>query len=257
MKLSVALAIFNEETVITRCLDSVYEMADEVVIVDGGSTDKTLEIIKKYDKDEKIHVLHEGNPPMFHINKQKAIEKCKGEWILQMDADEVVSSELRHEIEDVVERNPVENGFWIPRLNFFLGKPLRKGGQYPDPTVRLYRNGKARLACKSIHEQADVEGQIGLLKHDLLHYPWPTFGDYVDKALARYSKLEAEDLYKRGVRPNATNFIKYMIIYPKIWFLKTYFRHKGFMDGFPGFVFSLFSSLRYWVEYVALYEKSH
>lgn len=259
MKLSVALAIFNEEATIARCIESVYDIADEIIVVDGGSTDGTLSILKKLDKKRIVKITHTENPPMFHINKQKALEKCTGDWILQLDADEVVSSELGKEISSILKspagQSPLGGAFWIPRLNYFLGKPLRKGGQYPDPTIRFYKNGVAHFPCKTVHEQVSINGEVGWLKNDLLHYPYSTFKSYIDKWV-RYAVLEAEVHYKNGLRPSATNAFKFCVWYPKMWFLKTYFRHRGYADGFPGFVFSLFSALRYCVEYTALYEKS-
>lgn len=253
MKLSVALAIHNEEKVIEKCLESIYELSHEIIVVDGKSTDQTVKLIKDFDKDKKIHIFHEENPAMFHINKQKAIEKCTGDWILQLDADEIVPSELAREIELVIKDENAFEAYEIPRLNFFLGRPLRKGGQYPDYTTRLYKKGKAKFPCVSVHEQVQIEGVTSVLKQDLHHYPYRTFGDYIKK-WSRYARLEARLLYKLDTKPSIINFIKYMIVYPKWWFLKTYFRHKGFVDGFPGFVFSLFSSLRYWVTYIRLYE---
>lgn len=258
MKLSVAYALYNEEKNITRSLDSLYSMADEIIIVDGGSTDNTKEVIKKYDHDNKIKIYDFDNPLMFHINKQRAIEKCKGDWILQMDADELLSPELKKEINQLINEpmneltDPV--AYWIPRLNYFLDKPLRKGGQYPDYTIRLYKNGAAKFPCKTVHEQVDIKGQIGFLKHNLLHYPYPSFSFYIEK-WDRYNSSEAAILKDQGVKPGFGNFCKYIIFYPKLWFLKTYFRHKGFEDGFPGFIFALFSSIRYWGIYVKLHER--
>lgn len=264
MNLSVALATYPSEDAdtIESCLKSVYDWVDEIVIVYGGEKDEKMTALEKFDPStssgqvKKIKFIFTDNPSMFHINKQKAIEACRGDWILQLDTDEVVSPELKNEIIEKIENNPIENGFWIPRLNYFLGRPLTKGGQYPDPTIRLYRKGKGRLLCKSIHEQAEIDGEIGYLKNNLLHYPWPTIEDCIDKALIRYSVLEASDLHKKGVRPSLKNAILYFNILPSWWFLKTYFRHRGYVDGYAGFVFSLFSSLRYWITYVKLIEIS-
>ncbi len=250
-KLSVCIATHNEEQNIGRCLDSVIDWADEVVIVDGSSTDRTAEIGRSYGK--KVRVYRVGNPPMFHLNKQKAIEKAEGEWVLQLDADEEVSPKLKTEIIHIIE-NPSATAYWIPRLNYFLGKPLRKGGQYPDYTIRFYRNGAAKFPCRSVHEQVEIEGETARLGEDLYHYPYPDFSEYLNK-WDRYCDLEAALLAQEGKRPGGWLFLDYFVIRPKLWFLSTYFRHKGFRDGFAGFVFSLFSAIRFWAIYIKLYEK--
>lgn len=256
--LSVAIATFNEEKNILRCLKSVYDWVSEIIIVDGSSTDKTIELIKKFDHQKKIKIFIEENPPMFHINKQKAIERCTKPWILQLDADEEVSQELKKEILEKINSNYI--AFWLPRLNFFLGRPLKKGGQYPDYTLRLYQNGVAKFPCKSVHEQVKIftnsksQLKIGYLSSPLYHYPYPNFFEYLKK-WDRYNQLEAENLKKKGFKPSFWNFVKYFFLLPSIWFLKTYFRHLGFLDGFAGFVFSLFSAIRYWGIYIKTVEK--
>jgi len=129
MTLSVVLATHNEEENLPGCLDSVRNLADEIIIVDGSSMDRTVEIAKKYGAKIKITT----NKPNFHINKQMAIDMATGDWILQLDADEKVSPELVQEIKSEI-RNPKSeiNGYWMPRKNWFLGRFLMKGGQYPD-----------------------------------------------------------------------------------------------------------------------------
>ncbi len=250
MKLSLCIATFNEEKFIRYPLDSAHDLVDEVIIVDGGSSDKTLEIVKSYG--EKVRVIQTTNPPMFHINKQKAIETAKGEWILQLDADEALSEELKEEIRQVVSgdrsgRDP--EAYWLPRKNFFLTRFLEKGGQYPDYTIRLYKNGVASFPRKTVHEQVEVKGEVGYLKSPLLHYADPDFSRYLTR-WNRYSSLDAEILIKEGKR---VGFFSYFFVKPTVWFLKTYIRHKGFMDGFPGFVFALFSSLRFWAIYIKVW----
>ena len=272
--LSVAIATYNEEKNILRCLKSVYDWVDEIIIVDGSSTDKTIQLIKKFDHQKKIKIFIEENPPMFHINKQKAIERCTQDWILQLDADEEISEELKSEISNLKLEISNYVAYWLPRLNFFLGKPLKKGGQYPDYTLRLYRNGVAKFPCQSVHEQVEIlpsskfkvqssksqlkiknlKLKIGYLKSPLFHYPYPNFSEYLKK-WDRYNDLEAENLKKQGFKPSFWNFVLYFFILPKIWFFKTYFRHLGFLDGFAGFVFSLFSAIRYWGIYVKVIEK--
>ncbi len=253
-RISVCIATYDEAHNITRCLESVYSWADEIILVDGHSTDDTVQIAKAFGSKVKVHL--ESNPAMFHINKEKAIEKATGEWIFQIDADEEVSPELKKEILDLVQ-NPGEfAAYWMPRLNYFLGKPLHKGGQYPDYTIRLYKNGSAYFPCKSVHEQVTVKGETGYLKNNLLHYPYPNFSEYIKK-WDRYSGLEAELLHKKHMKLSWFNCVSYCILQPKQWFFLTYFRHKAFMDGFPGFIFSLFSGLRFVLIYVKLYEKIH
>ena len=162
--LSVVLAVYNEENNLGDCLDSVKDLADEIVIVDGGSKDKTIEIAKKFN----AKIIHaKDNPQNFHINKNIAIYEASKDWILQLDADEMVNKELAEEIKYVTSRKPEVNGYWIPRRNFFLGRYLTKGGQYPDYTLRLYRRGEGRLPGNDVHEQASVEGKVEYLKNDL------------------------------------------------------------------------------------------
>ncbi len=249
-KISVAIATFNEEENIAACLDSVRQLADEIVVVDGSSTDKTRQVAKKYG----AKVIKTDNPSIFHINKQKAIDACQGEWILQLDADERVTSELRDEILQVINnQRPATKdqyaGFWLPRRNWFLGRYLTKGGQYPDYTLRLYRRGKGYLPCKTVHEQAVVKGKVGYLKNDLLHMSDPTFRRYL-KRYRRYTGLIADELARRGAKINLVNSLRYLFLKPATWFLSTYFLHKGFVDGYQGFVFSFFSSLRFAVGYI-------
>jgi len=247
-KLSVVLATYNEEENLDRCLKAVKDLADEIVIVDGTSKDKTVEIAKSYDANVTVTT----NPPNFHINKQKAIDKATGDWILQLDADEVISEGLGEEIRDILKSDPEENGYWMPRKNYFLGRFLMKGGQYPDYTVRLYRNGKGKLPQKDVHEQAVIEGKIGYLKEALLHYPYKDFKFYVTKWM-RYNHLLASQINDDLKRKNFLLRIYYGFAYvfakPAHWMLTAYGRHKGFYDSWQGLVFAIMSALRFPVSY--------
>lgn len=263
--LSVALATFNEEKNLSSCLESVRDLADEIIVVDGTSEDKTVEIAKKFGTRVKITT----NKPIFHINKQMAIDMATKNWVLQLDADERVSPELKKEILRVLEERSLVsdshkssivnhkskevNGYWIPRKNWFLGRFLMKGGQYPDYTLRLYKRGKGRLPQKDVHEQAEVEGEVSYLKNPLLHYPYKDFNDYLLK-WNRYVDLIASQTKEKLKNKNIFYKIFFAIILltfkPVYWFLVTYVRHKGFMDLWPGFVFSLFSALRFPVSYI-------
>lgn len=251
--LSIALATFagDQTSVILRCLKSVYDWADEIVIVYGSPEDETTKAIREMDVRKKV-VLHlKDNPANFHINKQKSIELCTNEWIFEIDSDEVVSAESRQEILSILSHDTEVSGYRMPRLNFLLGTPLRKGGQYPDPVIRLFKNGSGRLPTKSVHELVTIDGSIGDLTQPLLHYPYATFKDYLDKWI-RYNRLETDTLIKNKENPS---LLMYFFILPPFWFLKTYFRHKGCYDGFAGFVFALFSAIRYWLIYIFFIEK--
>jgi len=250
--LSIAMATFNEEANIRRCLDAVTGWVDEIVIADENSTDNTVALVKKYSKARIISTHHE---PVFHISKQKAIAACKSDWILQLDTDEVVTGQLKDEILKTIIDTKF-NGFWINRKNYFLGKFLTKGGIYPDPTIRLYRRGFGRLPCKDVHEQAEIDGSVGHLKSDLLHYSDPTFSRYLLRN-DRYTSLLAAELQQQHVKFDLFNFLLYFFIKPIHWFVLAYFLHRGYVDGFQGFVFAWYSSLRFPIAYIKLFELSH
>lgn len=234
MKLSVVLAVFNEEDVLGKCLESVKELADEIVIVDGGSTDKTVEIAKHYG----ARVFVTDNPPVFHINKQRAVDRARGDWILQLDADEVVPAALAKEIKNVDEKY---NGYYLPRKNYFLWYWMRKGGQYPDWVVRLFRLGKGRFPQKSVHEQIVIDGPIGYLKTPLEHRPYRSFSEYWQKAHA-YAMLRAREMAKEHTVVTPVVLLEYNLLLPIKTFLNLFVRHKGFMDGIFGLLFALFSA---------------
>ena len=248
--LSVVLATFNEEKNLADCLNSTKSIADEFVIVDGSSQDKTVEIAKSFNAKVKVT----SNKPIFHVNKQMAIDMATKDWVLQLDADERATPELREEIrskinEPITLNNEPVNGYWIPRKNWFLGRFLMKGGQYPDYTLRLYRRGKGRLPQVTVHEQAEVEGKVGYIKNPLIHIADPSFGRYI-KRWSRYVDLIVKELKEKKIGYNPIYALKYLLLLPTWWFLLTYIRHKGFMDSWQGFVFSFFSSLRFPVSYL-------
>lgn len=257
--ISVVLATYNEEKNLPACLQSVKDFADEIIIVDGTSSDATVDIAKSFG----ARVVVTENRPMFHINKQKAIDMATKDWILQLDADERVTPALAEEIQGKinarstspqlspqVERKTTEEftGYWIPRKNWFLGRFLMKGGVYPDYTLRLYKKGKGRLPQKDVHEQAEVSGSVGYLKQPLIHIADPEFKRYLLR-FNRYTNLIAQDLHTRKVGKNPLVMLQYMITLPLWWFGKIYIRHKGFLDGWQGFVWAFFSALRFAVAY--------
>lgn len=241
-KISVALATYNEEENIRDCLESVRQLADETVVVDGSSTDRTREIAKKMG----AKVIKTTNKPMFHINKNKAIDACTGDWILQLDADERVPPALAKEMRSVVKKYKEGDAvaYWLKRKNYFLGRFLKKGGQYPDAVIRFFKKGKARLPEKSVHEQMKVDGEVGWLKNDLIHWATPNFSRYFLRE-NRYATLEAIEMVEKKVPINPFTFVKYLIFLPIQTFLLLFVRHKGFLDGWQGFVFAFFSGVHH------------
>jgi len=244
--LSVALATYNEEDVLAKCLESIASWVDEIVIVDGGSKDKTVEIAQRY----KAKVISTDNPPIFHINKQKAVDACKKDWILQLDADEIISTPLKEEILVSIDDDTKPYiGYYIPRKNFFLGIWMKKGGQYPDYVIRLFERGKGKFPSRSVHEQVTISGDVGYLKNPLLHYPYETFSEYWEKAL-RYSKLVARELAKQRAPKNIITAFSFFIVKPLYTFMNLFIRHRGIMDGGVGFLFAFFSALQHPIAYI-------
>ncbi|HUD20175.1 MAG TPA: glycosyltransferase family 2 protein [Patescibacteria group bacterium] len=245
--LSIAIATYNEEKNIARCLQSVASFTDEVMLVDGRSTDKTVSIAKTFG----AHIIETNNPSIFHINKQKALVACKGEWILQLDADEVIPDNLREEILSITNKkeNGGTNGYFIPRKNYFWGHVMKKGGQYPDYVMRLVRRGKASFPCKSVHEQIAVDGKVGYIIHPMLHYSYMTRADYWKKA-DTYIKLTAQELVKNHTYSHPMQVVTYFFIKPISTFFSIFLRHKGFIDGLTGFEFSLYSAFHFPLAYI-------
>lgn len=245
IKISAALATYNEEENIVDCLTSLKNFADEIVIVDGNSADRTAELAQKLG----AKVIKTTNKPMFHINKNLAIAACRGDWIFLIDADERVSPQLAREIKAKVAQNPGENGFWVNRRNWFLGGFLTKGGAYPDSVIRLFRRGLGRLPEISLHEQVEIEGKVGNLKNDILHFADPNFARYLARA-DRYTTQTAKEITHKDPGRGSTSVIYYMLIKPIITFFSIYVRHRGYVDGFRGFIWAFFSAAHHFLAYV-------
>ncbi|MFH1561404.1 MAG: glycosyltransferase family 2 protein [Patescibacteria group bacterium] len=248
MKLSVAMAVYNETDSLAKTLDSVKGWVDEIVVANASTSDKPGKILDRY----KAKVVRVENQPVFHVNKQKAIDRCQGDWILQMDADEVVDDQLKKEILEIVKNGSEFSAYWIPRKNFFLGRWLRKSGQYPDPVIRFFKRGKAKLPCQSVHEQMVVDGEVGWLNGHLAHYNNSSFAEYL-KRNNRYSSMFAQEMIDRKEKPGLATFLKMLCQGHKDFFIR-FVRCKGFLDGFPGFVFAFYSGLTQLTVYVKFWE---
>ena len=287
MKLSVVLATRNEEENIAKCLESVKSIVDlpageasEIIVFDEYSTDNTKKIAESFGAKVYLEPHHD----IFHITKQKAIDMAKGDWILQMDADEVITSELAEEIskvikmtnEEILNRKPKSEklqklferhqklieerdgkidkdtnevvAFFIPRINMFLGKPLIHAGVYPDPAIRLIKKGKAWLPAKSVHEIMRIDGKIAWLYNDMKHYDSPTLARYLNR-LNRYTDLKAQELKDSKLHKNVISFLRFTLLLPTYYFLLLFIRHNGFLDGVNGFLWSFFSALHFPIAY--------
>jgi len=251
--ISVVLATHNEEKNLKAPLESVAAFADEIIIMDGESTDGTVALAKKMG----AKVFSTTNKANFHINKQMAMDKAIGDLVLQLDADEVVDEELAAFIvsthQKLQQQETLPSAWWVKRKNLFFGRFLQKGGQYPDPVIRLYQKGKAHLPHKDVHEQMVVDGDLGLAEGHFLHYSNPSFADYLRK-FNTYTSFSAEKLHQQKQRPNFTLAFSYFFWKPLSTFFLLYFRHKGFVDGTAGFLFAACSALHFPVAYVKLSE---
>lgn len=249
IQISAVLATFNEEKNITDCINSLKSFADEIIVVDGSSSDKTRELAQKLG----AKVIKTTNKQMFHINKNMAINEAAGPWVFLVDADERVSSSLAREIKDKVKSNPDENGFWVNRRNWYIGKFLKKGGAYPDSVIRLFKKDKGRLPQISVHEQVKIDGKVGRLKNDILHLADPDFARYLMRA-DRYTSQTAKEITSLNPGFGLGTILKYTVFKPVYTFFLIYFRHLGFKDGFPGFVWAFFSGAHHFYAYIKYWE---
>jgi glycosyltransferase involved in cell wall biosynthesis len=261
MNLSVVIITFNEEANLSRTLESVQPlMADgkgEVIIVDSGSTDRTVEIARSFGA--KVFVEEWKG---YAAQKNSAIDKATGKWIFSLDADEeverdlamliahVISEEQPHPKQELLSAMSVMTspaaieGYWIQRRNLFLGRWLRHGGFWPDPKLRLFRRGSGRFENRAVHEDIAFEGKTGRLKgalSALIHRSYPTLSDYIEH-MNRYSSLGAEMVVAKStgkVRFSPIN----IVLRPLATFVYNYLFRLGFLDGREGLLLHLYHAV--------------
>ena len=247
--ISAFIVCFNEEDAIERCLESV-KWCDEIIVVDSFSTDKTLEICKKYtDK------IFQRTWPGFKLQKQFGLDHCTSKWVLNLDADEAVSDELRDEILEKINDPKTDskniNGFELLRVVNYMNKWWRKGGWYPEYRLRLVKREETVWGGDEPHEHAIIKsGKIEKLTKELKHY---TYGDITHhiQTLNKFSNISAEVLKKKGKRVKFYN----IIFNPIFRFIKFYILKKGFLEGFSGFVVAVIESYYVFLKYIKLWEK--
>jgi glycosyltransferase involved in cell wall biosynthesis len=242
-RLSVIVITRDEERDIADCLESVRGVADETVVVDNFSTDRTREIAARLGARVVEHEF-EGFGPQ----KQFALEQAAGDWVLNIDADERVTEDLAREIRALLER-PLEGlpaGFEIPFQLVFMGRRLRFGGCFGERHTRLFRREKARYTGAAVHEGIRVDGPLGSLAHPVRHLSYRNFAEYLEKC-RRYTGLIAARKFAEGRRFSAWQHLRL----PWEFFVR-YVAKGGFLDGAPGFTYAALSAYYAWLKHVRL-----
>lgn len=246
-KLSVTVITLNEEKDLPRCLESVENFADEIVVVDSGSTDKTVDIAKKYGA--KVYYRKFDN---YANQKNFAASKATGEWILSMDADEQITPELAKEIESKVKGQKSKVvAYNMPRKNIIFGKFIKYTRWQPelDRHIWLWKKGKGKWVG-DVHEELEVDGEVGKLRNPKIHRQYETVKEFMDM-MNRYSELDAEKRIRQGAR-----FSLFRLFFDPLYnFLVRYFYRLGFLDGWRGFILSYLMAVYHLELWVKIWEK--
>ncbi|MHB1051281.1 MAG: glycosyltransferase family 2 protein [Bacteroidota bacterium] len=241
--ISVCIITKNEEANIARCVRSV-QWADEIIVVDAESTDRTG-VIARENGARVIERRWEG----FAKQKEFAVLQASSEWVLSLDADEEVSDELEKEIREVLSAGTSYDGFEIARKSYFLGQWMRHGGWYPGYQLRLFRKSKTRMNHRPVHEGFMVDGRVGRLSSDINHYTYTSLHQYIDK-MNDYSSLDVMNKISSQKIIRWYNFI----LNPLSAFLRMYISLQGFRDGLYGFFLAWYSALHVLVIYAKCWE---
>ena len=224
-RLSVVVITRNEEARLRACLESA-AWADELVVVDAESQDKTVQIAREFT--DRVLVRPWAG---FAEQKNFAVAQATGDWILSLDADEEIPPELRAEIGALLAAEAAADGYRVPRRNIFWGRWIRHGGLYPDWQLRLFRRGRGRFVPREVHESVRVEGRVGRLESPLVHRSYRDVADFLERA-DRYSTLAAAEWVRGGRRAGVGD----LVVRPAGRFLAMYVARGGFLDGWPGFL---------------------
>lgn len=243
-RLSVALITRDEEDEIRACLESV-KGADEIVICDSGSVDRTVAICREYT--DRVYV---DSWQGYAGQKNLCLARTSSPWVLSLDADERVTPELWVAIERILEGGARCDGYYIPSKNFFLGRQIKHGGWYPDYKLRLFRRARGRFAERAVHESVAVDGKVGYLNEPLEHHSYRSLSEYLVK-MDRYTTLGAEDLYRSGRRSTIFDLAGR----PPFTFFKMYLFQGGLLDGWRGLILSGLYACYTFVKYAKLHEK--
>lgn len=246
LKISSIIIAKNEELNIKRCLDSQIGVIDDIVlIIDSSTSDNTFKIASAYPGIHCEVVEWKG----YAETKNYALGLARNDWIFWIDADEEITEELRSELDEFKQSNPVYSAYSVARRAFFLGRWIKHSGWYPSRVVRLFNKNFARFNSKSVHEGLEVKGGTGILKNDLNHFTDPSIEHYFSK-FNSYTSLAAKDLYEKKRKVSVGDFL----IRPVFLFFKMYILRLGFLDGIHGLILALFSSAYVFTKYAKLWE---
>jgi len=234
----------NEEKNISRCLESI-KWIDEIILIDSQSDDQTVAIAQKYNAR-----IFSPDWKGYGNAKREGVNYASHDWILSVDADEVVYEELKREIQAVLKNNSSFSGYYLPRKTQFLGRWIMHCGWYPNYILRLFRKSMGNFDDAYVHEKVVLEGNTARLKNELLHYSYPDLESYFKK-FNRYTTMGAEEAFQQGIK---AGWFK-IVIKPVISFFIHYIIKQGFRDGIEGFLVSSLSSLAVMVKYAKLKEK--
>jgi glycosyltransferase involved in cell wall biosynthesis len=229
-KISVAILAHNEAGDLAALLETL-TFADEIVVADAESADDTAEVARRAGAT----VIPVKNDFNLNVNKTVAVNACRGDWILYLDPDESVSPELAAALKAAAAADAPYVAYEFPRLNNYFGKYLKRGGAYPDYQLRMFRRGRASFPCVSVHERLKVDGPVGRIKEPLHHRTYPTVADYLRK-LPLYVAAGADEMERRGLRPNPGRDLWYFLLRPDVRFWRRYVFKLGFLDGWAGFL---------------------
>lgn len=241
MSLSVIIIVKNEESSIRECLASVV-WADEIIVLDSGSTDQTVAICKEYTDN-----VYETDWPGFGPQKNRALQYATKEWVLSIDADERISYDLQTEIKRVIQMPKRYDAYSMPRRSNYCGRYMKHSGWWPDRVMRLFRRGKADFSNDLVHERIIVEGKAGKLKEPIIHESLLTLEQILD-TMNSYSSAGAEMMAEEHQKSGLAKAILH-----GLWsFLRTYFFRAGFLDGKEGFMLAVSNAEGTYYRYLKL-----
>jgi glycosyltransferase involved in cell wall biosynthesis len=238
VKISATIITYNEERNLPRAIESL-RCADEIIVVDSGSSDRTVEIAEKLGAR-----VVESAWPGYANQKNLAAERATHDWILSLDADESLSEALEGEIWNLKKSGPRHDAYTMPRLAQYLGKWILHSGWYPDRKVRLYDRRRARWVGDFVHESVHVDGRVGHLESNLLHFTCDSISEHI-KSMDRYTMLAAQELVARKEKIRLAR----LTVDPAWTFVKTYFIQCGFLDGVEGLILAYMAAFYTFVKY--------